>query len=130
MQYTSKLKSRQDIYQFYQRMGWADFLQLDAEQLAAAMDGSWYVLYAYDQDRLVGTGRVVSDGVINAYLCGLGVDSEYRRQGIGTRIMELLVQRCQQSGLHIQFFCEEQLVPFYQQRGYSRFAAGMRPSCH
>jgi len=126
MQYLERPKSRTDIGQLYQRLGWTDFLQLDAEQLAQAMDQSWYVVYAYDQDRLVGTGRVVSDGVINAYLCGLGVDPEYRSRGIGTEISERLVQRCRQHGLHIQFFCEEQMVPFYEQRGFSRFALGMK----
>ncbi len=126
MQYLEKPKSRTDIGQLYQRLGWTDFLQLDAEQLAQAMEQSWYVVYAYDQDRLVGTGRVISDGVINAYLCGLGVEPEYRKRGIGTEISERLVRRCRQHGLHIQFFCEEQMVPFYEQRGFSRFAFGMK----
>lgn len=126
MQYTEAAKSCGDIFDLYARLGWADFLQLDAEQLARAMEQSWYVLYVYDQGKLIGTGRVVSDGVINAYLCGLGVDPAYRHHGIGTHIMEQLVQRCQQSNLHIQFFCEQQLVPFYEQRGFVHFATGMK----
>lgn len=126
MKYTENLKSPLDLYDLYQRLGWAEFLQLDTEQLARAMEGSWYVLYVYDGGRLIGTGRVVSDGVINAYLCGLGVDQEYRNRGIGTRITEQLVQRCQQSKLHVQFFCEETLVPFYEQRGFVKFAVGMK----
>ncbi|NLW16926.1 MAG: GNAT family N-acetyltransferase [Firmicutes bacterium] len=124
--YTENLRSPLDLYELYERLGWAEFLQLDAEQLAKAMEGSWYVLYVYDGDRLIGTGRVVSDGVINAYLCGLGVDPEYRNLGVGTRITEQLVRRCQQSKLHVQFFCEEPLVPFYEQCGFVKFAVGMK----
>ncbi len=126
MEFSEHLRSPLDLYELYRRLGWAQFLQLSAEQLARAMAGSWYVLYVYDGDRLIGTGRVVSDGVINAYLCGLGVDPEYRRQGIGSRIMALLVERCEQRKLHVQFFCEESLVSFYQQRGYEVFAVGMK----
>lgn len=125
-EYTEHLKSPVGLYGLYRRLGWAEFLQLDAEQLARAMEGSWYVLYAYAGDRLIGTGRIVSDGVINAYLCGLGVDPEYRNQGIGTQIMEQLIERCLQSNLHVQFFCEEHLVPFYEQLGFAKFAMGMK----
>ena len=123
---TENLRSPADLYALYQRLGWAEFLQLDAGQLARAMAGSWYVVYVYDGDRLVGTGRVVSDGMINAYLCGLGVDPAYRNQGIGGRITEQLLRRCQQSKLHVQFFCEEDLLPFYEQRGLVKFAVGMK----
>lgn len=126
MRYTESLKSPLDLYELYQQLGWAQFLQLDAEQLAKAMEGSWYVLYVYDGDRLIGTGRVVSDGVINAYFCGLGVDPEYRNRGIGSRIMEQLVEHCLQHNLHIQFFCEADLVPLYEQRGFAKFAVGMK----
>lgn len=80
--YTSELKNELDLYKLYEELDWNDFLKLDASQLNQAMEQSWLVIYAYDGDNLVGTGRIVSDGIINAYLCGLGVSITFRNQGL------------------------------------------------
>lgn len=78
------------------------------------------------KEKLVGTGRVVSDGIINAYLCGLGVIPDYRNKGIGMEISKRLVEHSKSNGFHIQFFCEEKLVPYYKNMGFEIFAIGMR----
>ena len=126
IKYITNLKKNEDIFCLYERLGWNDFLKLNQEQLVKAMGQSWYVIYVYDEDRLIGTGRVVSDGIINAYLCGLGVDSEYRNNGIGTEISQRLAAYCNESKLHIQFFCEEKLVSYYENMGFEVFAVGMK----
>lgn len=126
IKYTIKLANQEDIYSLYECLGWNDFLQLNQKQLLKAMEQSWYVIYAYDDGKLVGTGRVVSDGVINAYLCGLGVAPDYRDKGIGIEISKRLVEYCKNSNLHIQFFCEEKLVPYYKNMGFDIFAVGMK----
>lgn len=124
--FTSELPSKEDIYYLYKRLGWIDFLKLSQEHVLTAMKGSWYSVYAYSGDKLVGTGRIVSDGIINAYLCGLGVDAEYRNQGIGTEIIKKLVDRCKEYNLHVQFFCEELIRPYYEKMGFEKFAEGMK----
>lgn len=126
IEYITKLKQQKDIYFLYESLGWNSFLQLNQEQIINAMEQSWYVIYAYDGDNLIGTGRVVSDGIINAYLCGLGVVSDYRNIGIGTEISKRLVKYCKNNNLHIQFFCEERLVPYYNNIGFEVFAVGMK----
>lgn len=123
---TSELKNELDLYKLYEELDWNDFLKLDASQLNQAMKQSWLVIYAYDGDTLVGTGRIVSDGVINAYLCGLGVSITYRNKGIGTEISRQLVDACKKNNLHIQFFCEKHLVPYYEKQGFVEFAVGMK----
>jgi ribosomal protein S18 acetylase RimI-like enzyme len=126
IKYTSILRSQEDIYTLYEGLGWNDFLKLSQEKLVIAMKQSWHVIYAYDGDKLVGTGRAVSDGIINAYLCGLGVLTDYRKKGIGTEISRRLVEHCKSNNLHIQFFCKEELVPYYKNRGFEVFTVGMK----
>jgi GNAT superfamily N-acetyltransferase len=126
IEYITKSKAQEDLYTLYERLGWNSFLQLNREQLTRAMEQSWYVLYAYHGEKLVGTARVVSDGVINAYLCGLGVVPEYRNKGIGTEISKRLVKHCKDYNLHIQLFCGEKLVPYYDGMGFEIFAVGMK----
>ena len=124
--FKTSLPEKEDLYALYEHLGWNDFLKLDQEALIKAMEGSYLSVYAYCEGRLIATGRIVSDGVINAYLCGLGVHSQFRGRGIATEIIKILVDNCREKGLHIQFFCEEELVPFYEKAGFDRFAAGMR----
>lgn len=126
IEYTTMLKDRYDIYLLYKCLEWNEFLKLSKEQLLNAMEQSHYVIYAYDGDKLIGTGRIVSDGVINAYLCGLGVETGYRGKGIGTEIIRRLEEYCRNNGLHMQFFCKEELVPYYKKMGFEIFSVGMK----
>jgi len=126
LRYTTEFPTKETLYSLYDDLGWNDFLKLSPEQLSAAMKQSWYSIYVYRGEKLVATGRVVSDGVMNAYLCGLGVHPNFRNLGIGTEISRRLVTHCIESNLHIQFFCEEHLIPYYEKMGFEEFAAGMR----
>ncbi len=126
IKYTVNLPTKKELFSLYECLGWNDFLQLSQEQLLKAIEQSWYSVYAYHQEKLIGTGRIISDGIINAYLCGLGVDPNYRNKGTGTEISKRLVEYCKSSNLHIQFFCEEKLLPYYENMGFEVFAIGMR----
>lgn len=64
--------------------------------------------------------------VINAYLCGLGVLIDYRNRGIATEISNRLVDKCRNSNLHFQFFCDEKLEPLYKKMRFEKFAIGMK----
>lgn len=121
---TSALPGEEDLYELYQVLGWNQFLKLDSTTLMRAMSESYYSVYAYSGEILVATGRVISDSITNAYICGVGVHNDYRQQGIATRIIEQLVDYCRKANLHIQLFCEEDLVRFYEEKGFKKFAVG------
>ncbi len=126
IQYVTELPTEDSIFDLYENLHWNKYLELNKAQLLIAMKQSWYSIYAYHENRLIGTGRIVSDGIINAYLCGLGVHSDYRSKGIGAEITRLLVERCQKNNLHLQLFCEEELVPYYENKSFKVFAVGMK----
>lgn len=90
------------------------------------MSQSWYVLSAYHEERLIGTGRIVSDGIINAYLCGLIVHSDYRNQGIGKEMVRRLAEKGRQANLHLELFSEAEKAPYYERLGFQPFAIGLK----
>lgn len=45
-------------------------------------------MVAVDSDKVVGFAQMQSDGLIQAHLSLILVDKDYRRQGIGTRLVE------------------------------------------
>jgi ribosomal protein S18 acetylase RimI-like enzyme len=69
------------------------------EALRRSFERAQHVAIARDGDRVVGTARALSDGVCNAYVVDVWTASSHRRQGIATRLLELLVDALQ--GQHV-----------------------------
>lgn len=62
-----------------------------ADALRRSFEQSQHVAIARDGDRVVGMARLLSDGVCNAYAVDVWTLSAYRRQGIASRLMRLLI---------------------------------------
>jgi predicted GNAT family acetyltransferase len=62
-----------------------------SDALRRSFEQSQHVAIARDGNRVVGTARILSDGVCNAYVVDVWTQSSYRRQGIATAMMRLLV---------------------------------------
>ena len=62
-----------------------------AAALRRSFEQSQQVAIARDGDRVVGTARLLSDGVCNAYLVDVWTQARYRRQGIATAMLQLLI---------------------------------------
>jgi ribosomal protein S18 acetylase RimI-like enzyme len=70
-----------------------------AEALRRSFHRSQHVAFARDGDRVVGMARLLSDGVCNAYLVDVWTASAYRRQGIASAMIRLLLE--QVPGQHV-----------------------------
>jgi GNAT superfamily N-acetyltransferase len=86
------------------------------------MDQFWplfLTLSAYEGDELIGFGRVVSDGVVHAMIYDLIVAPARQGQGLGSTLLDLLVQRCLKEDIRdIQLFCARGKSGFYEKRGF------------
>lgn len=92
------------------------------EQLRISFQNSYAAVVAYDGDRIVGTARVLSDGVCNAYIVDVWTLSEYRKQGVGRRMMRMLEEKLE--GQHIYLFSEDALE-FYTKLGFHEQPTGL-----
>ncbi|TCZ79272.1 GNAT family N-acetyltransferase [Paenibacillus albiflavus] len=128
IRYTDEAANVEQLYELYEDLGWNEYLKLSPEVLHRAIMQSGITMNAYNGDQLVGTGRVITDGYINAYLCGVGVQPDYQRQGIGSELINRLVQKCKETNLHVQLFCSEDNMPFYHKFDFKEFAIGMKLS--
>ena len=63
-----------------------------AGALRRSFGQSQHVAIARDGDRVVGMARLLSDGVCNAYLVDVWTMSAYRRQGIASALVRLLLE--------------------------------------
>lgn len=92
------------------------------EQLAASFTQCFRAVVAYEGAQLVGTARVLSDGVCNAYIVDVWTYSPYRRQGIARQMIAELESVLE--GQHVALFTED-AVPFYAALGYEEETVGM-----
>lgn len=103
----------------YASAGWDPAGRVTPGRLARALEATWCIVCAYDGERLVGSGRVISDGALHAFVTELIVLPEYRGRGIGTAILERLVARCEAQGLtDVQLFAARGAVGFYRNNGF------------
>src|SRR3712207_6417566 len=77
-------------------------------QLRLSFEPSAVVALGYDGDRCIATGRLLSDGVGNAYVVDVWTHSAYRRHGIGRTIMQMLIAAV--PGQHVYLQTDEDAV--------------------
>lgn len=92
------------------------------EQLKESFENSYATCIAYIDERIVGTARVLSDGVCNAYIVDVWTLSTYRRQGIATIMMESLLSLLQ--GQHVYLFTND-IPELYAKLGFREQPIGM-----
>ena len=85
------------------------------EALRRSFEQSQHVAIARDGDRVVGTARLLSDGVCNAYIVDVWTALSHRRQGIASRMMRLLIAAV--PGQHVGLQTDD-AQPLYESLGF------------
>ena len=83
-------------------------------------------IWAYEEERLVGSVYVAWDGSQHAFLLEPTVHPDYRRRGIGTELVRQAVEQSRAAGcewLHVDY--DDELAPFYEACGFRPTAAGL-----
>src|SRR5215208_3464207 len=84
------------------------------EQLRRSFENSFATCIAHTDSGIIGTARILSDGVCNAYLVDVWTYTPYRRRGVARNMIQSLLQRL--SGQHVYTFTDD--VPdFYKRLG-------------
>ena len=65
----------------------------DKERIRKMYEGSNLIVTAWDQDKLVGVSRSITDWAWSCYLADLAVDPAYQTSGIGRKLIELTKQK-------------------------------------
>lgn len=117
--YRSEAPDKLAYYSLYQTTGWEGVGRFTPDDLERAILNSQKVVCVYDGERLVGFGRVLTDGVMHAMIYEMIVHPEYQGRGIGSQVVRLLVEWCQLSGIRdIQLFCARGKVEFYRKNSF------------
>lgn len=125
IEYREAAPSPEGFAALFATTGWDPEGRVDAAAAEAALRHGWFDVTAYDDGRLVAMGRIVGDRVLHALLVDIVVDPAYQGRGIGTRIVERLVDECRRHRIaDIQLFCAEGKRPFYERLGFTARSGG------
>jgi ribosomal protein S18 acetylase RimI-like enzyme len=95
--------------------GWG-WRAADPAKLAALVEGSRFVVSAYDGERMVGFARAISDGVTNAYVSTVAVLPAYRGRGIGAELVRQLLEG--RDGIRFVLHAAPGVQDFYRRLGF------------
>lgn len=92
------------------------------EQLQKSFENSYATCISYADNQIIGTARVLSDGVGNAYIVDVWTLSTYRHQGIARTMMQILLDKLK--GQHVYLFTDD-ASEFYRKIGFIEQPIGM-----
>jgi len=124
MKFTRAESNFSQLFSLYESLGW-NSLKLSVDDLKQMCNQSWYAIFAFDDQKMVGMGRIISDGVITGIICGLCVLPSYQSKGIGKEMLSRLIGHCEQNCVIPQLLCIESLESYYESFGFRKFSIGM-----
>lgn len=110
----------EDIKKIREGVQWK---MLTDHQLQQALDMTVYSIVVKDHEHSIAMGRLIGDGIYYL-ICDVAVLPDYQHQGIGTKIIQCMIQYVQ-SHLQKEERCSLQLIAakgkesFYESLGFS-----------
>ena len=95
----------------------------DPKKLELAFRNSLVRCFAYHGEKLIGAGRAVSDGVWRAAIYDVVVLPEYQGKGVGTQIMNRIVQETNVD--MIMLYATPGKETFYSKIGFRKMKTAM-----
>ena len=86
------------------------------EALWRAFEQSSLVLTLWEGDRLVALARVLTDGEQTSYLCDLAVEPDEQGAGVGKRMVDEILSRCE--GTELILRDSDLSTGFYERLGF------------
>lgn len=105
-------------FQYLQHIRETVFVQEQSVPLALEWDeddkDAWHLL-AFDGDQAVATARLLATGKIGR----MAVLPAWRQRGIGTRLLQRLIDKARQAGLaEVHLSAQVSAIPFYERLGF------------
>lgn len=113
-------KNIQEFNFLYDAVGWGSY---DEKISKIALENTFYSISVYDNDRIVGYGRLIGDNICFMYIHDVMVIPEFQGQKIGTMIMEKLLEKVNEikkenPDLRVYLGASKNREKFYEKFGF------------
>jgi N-acetylglutamate synthase-like GNAT family acetyltransferase len=105
------------LVRLYEQAPWA--VGRTAKQTRDMLEQTDLAISAWDGDRLIGFGRVLTDYVYRASIWDVIVDRDYQGQDIGTEIVQRILHHPRLKQVELFWLCTRDKQTFYEKLGFS-----------
>ena len=110
------------ICDLYKKAGWWEE-PCSSDEVSKLIASSFCFLSAWEADKIVGMGRVISDAFSDAYIQDVFVAENYRKQGIAGEIVSRLINYCQDNKIYwIALIAAPGSESMYEKLGFEKMA--------
>lgn len=87
------VNSVEEFNYLYDAVGWGSY---DKKVSEKALANTMYSVSVYDDDKIIGYGRIIGDGICFLYIHDVMVIPKYQNKKIGSQIMNKLLEKVNQ----------------------------------
>ncbi len=110
--------NEKEILKLYSSVGWTAYTDAP-EVLKSGFRKSLLTLAAYDGEQLLGLIRTVGDGETIVYIQDILVRPEYQRAGIGTALLQAVLERFKEvRQIVLATDHTQKTISFYESQGF------------
>ncbi|MFC7442497.1 GNAT family N-acetyltransferase [Laceyella putida] len=120
IRYRHTIPDKVSFLNLYRTTGWNESGRFDEDRIYQGITRSWHIVCAYDpEERLIGMGRIVSDGGYQVFITDMIVTPSHQGKGIGRHILERLLAYCKENEVRwVQLACARGKKGFYEKFGF------------
>lgn len=122
------IKNIDEFNMLYNAVGWGAYEKNISKK---ALDNTFYSVSIYDEDKIIGYGRLIGDSICFMYVQDIMVIPEYQGKKIGTMIMNKLLEKInvlkkENPDLRVYLGASKNKENFYEKFGFiKRIDAGL-----
>ena len=114
------IKNIEEFNLLYDDVGWGAY---DDNITQKALDNTFYSVSVYDDNKIVGYGRIIGDTICFLYIQDIMVKPEYQGNKIGTMIMNKLLEKINEikqenPDLRVYLGASKNREEFYEKFGF------------
>lgn len=109
-----------ELFDLYKRVGMLKrFIEnREFDKIQSAFQKSYKIVTAWDEKKLIGSCRMLSDGICYGAIFDVAVLPEYQKKGVGKGLMNLLLKKEESMTIHLtSTFGNED---FYKKLGFKK----------
>ena len=113
-------KNVEEFKLLYDLVGWGAYNKKISKK---ALDNTFYSVSVYDEEKIIGYGRLIGDTICFIYVHDVMVIPEYQRKGIGSMIMQNLLEKINEikkenPDLRVYLGASKNREKFYEKSGF------------
>ena len=90
------VNSIEEFNYLYDAVGWGSYDEKVSEK---ALANTMYSVSVYDDDKIIGYGRIIGDGICFLYIHDVMVIAKYQNKKIGTKLIEQMINDCRKNNV-------------------------------